>query len=268
MIIRRRALLAAPALLATPALAQPPTQDTVAIGRFLAPQGPLRAVINTGNPILASRMPGSPEPFGVSVDLTRELARRLALEVELVVVPSAGRAVATMRTEGADIGFFVLDSTRGQGIDFTAPLVEIEGTYLVREDSPITDIEQVDRSGIRIGVGFNSVYDLFLRREIRAATLVRIGTSPRVVEESMRQNLDVAAGVRQQLEAEAGRLGGLRMLPGRFMVIEQALGVAGGRDPSVLAYLRGFIEEMKTSGFIAAALARHNIQGASVAGPG
>jgi polar amino acid transport system substrate-binding protein len=264
MLQRRQALLALPCL----AMGAAQAQDTVAIGRFLAPEGALRAVINVGNPILANRAPGNPEPFGVSVDLARELARRLALSVELIIVPSAGRAVESIRAEGADIGFFTLDPTRGQGIDFTAPFVEIEGTYLVRADSPITEIDQVDARGIRIAVGFNSAYDLFLRREIRAATLVRIGSSPRVVDEFIRQNLDVAAGVRQQLEADAARLGGLRMLPGRFMVIEQALGVAAGRDPSVLAYLHGFIEEMKSSGFITAALARHHIQGASVAGPG
>lgn len=204
----------------------------------------------------------------LSVDLARELARRLGLAVELIVVPSAGRAVETIRAEGADLGFFALDPTRGQGIDFTAPYVEIEGSYLAREASPITEIAQVDTRGTRIAVGLNSAYDLFLRREIRAATLVRVGTSPLVVEEFLRQDLEVAAGVRQQLEADAARFGGLRILPGRFMVIQQAMGLAGGRDPAALAYLRDFVEVMKASGFVAAALARHNIQGAAVAGPG
>ncbi|UPY38705.1 transporter substrate-binding domain-containing protein [Sediminicoccus sp. KRV36] len=264
MFSRRQGFIALPAF----AIGTARAQDTVALSRFLAPTGPLRAVINVGNPILANRRPGDPVPFGVSVDLARELARRLALDVELIAVPSAGRAVATMRADDGDIGFFALDPTRGQGIDFTAPFIEIEGTFLVHEYSPITAIEQVDSRGVRIAVGLNSAYDLFLRREIRNATLVRIATSPRVVEEFVRQSIDVAAGVRQQLEADAARIGGLRMLPGRFMVIEQALGLAGGRDPSALAYLRDFIEEMKASGFIAASLARHNIQSASVAGPG
>jgi len=243
-------------------------QDIGAIGRAMAPSGTLRAVINTGNPILAGRLPGAAEPFGVSVDLAREVARRLSLPLEMIVMPSAGRSVETIRADGADIGFFALDPARGHGIDFTAPYIEIEGTYLVREASPITEIGQVDAQGIRIAVGLNSAYDLFLRREIRAATLVRVSTSPRVVEEFLRQGLEVAAGVRQQLEADAARLGGVRVLPGRFMVIQQAMGLASGRNPAALAWLRAFVEEMKASGFIAAALARHNIQGASVAGPG
>ena len=255
------------ALAATLGVMPAGAQELGGLAPAMAPEGALRAVINIGNPILAARSPGDPAPFGVSVDLTRELARRLGVAAELITMPSAGRAVETIRAGQADIGFFAIDSARGQGIDFTAPYVEIEGTYLVPTASPITRIEEVDRPGIRIAVGLNSAYDLFLRREIRAATLVRAPTSPTVVEEFLRQNLDVAAGVRQQLELDAARLHGLRVLPGRFMVIQQAMGLAAGRDPAAIAALVQFVEEMKHSGFVAAALARHNIQGALVAPP-
>ena len=76
--------------------------------------------------------------------------------------------------------------------------------------------------------------------------------------------LDVAAGVKQQLEMDAQRVGGVRLLPGRFMVIEQSMGVPKGRT-AAQAWLSSYIEEMKATGFVAAALKRHNIQGAAVA---
>ncbi len=257
---RRSALLA---LAATPALAQGPSP----LARAFAPEGRLRAVINLGNPILAGRVSESGPPHGVSVDLAEALARRLGVELEMVIVPAAGRAVETMRSGRADIGFFAVDPARSQGIEFTAPYIEIEGAYLVRDASPLTRIAEVDRPGTRIMVGLNSAYDLYLTREIRHATLLRAPTSPAVVEEFLRQGVEVAAGVRQQLEADAARIPGLRLLPGRFMVIHQAMGLAAGRDPAALAYLSAFVEEMKASGFIAAALSRHGIQGASVAPP-
>ena len=50
-----------------------------------------------------------------------------------------------------------------------------------------------------------------------------------MVDAFLPQKLDVAAGVKQQLEADAKRVGGVRLLPGRFMVIEQAMGVPKGR---------------------------------------
>jgi polar amino acid transport system substrate-binding protein len=134
----------------------------------------------------------------------------------------------------------------------------------VRNDSPLRRNEEVDRAGTRVVVGRGSAYDLFLTREIKAATLVRAPTSPAVTDMFLAEKLDVAAGVKQQLEMDAQRVGGVRLLPGRFMVIEQAMGVPKGRT-AAQAWLSGYIEEMKASGFVAAALKRHNIQGAAVA---
>lgn len=262
MIARRTAL----ALFAAAPAAR--AQDTIAIARQMAPTGTLRAVINVGNPLFANRRPRETEPYGLGVDLVRELASRLALPVELIVVASAARSVELLRGEEGDVGFFAVDATRGQGVELTPPFLEVEGTFLVREHSPITENDQVDQRGIRIAVGFNSVYDIFLRREIRDATLVRVATSPRVVEEFLRQNIDVAAGVRQQLEADSLRFGGLRLLPGRFHAVPYAMGLAGGRDPAALAWLRGFIAEMTRSGFIAQSMARHGVRLATVVQPG
>ena len=58
---------------------------------------------------------------------------------------------------------------------------------------------------------------------------------------------------------------GLRLLPGRFMVIEQAMGTPHGRGADAARVLAAFVEEMKASGFVAQALQRHGIQGAAVA---
>jgi polar amino acid transport system substrate-binding protein len=75
----------------------------------------------------------------------------------------------------------------------------------------------------------------------------------------------VAAGVRQQLEHDQRRHPGLRLLPGRFMVIQQAMGLPKDRGADAARYLHDFVEDMKSSGFVAAALNQHHIQGASVA---
>ena len=226
---------------------------------------PLRAAINFGNPILANRGAGG-APQGVSVDLAREAARRLGVAVELVTFTSAGQVVEAVKARQVDLAFVAIDPVRAADADYTPPYVVIEGAYLVRQGSPLQRNEDVDRAGTRIAVGRGSAYDLFLTRALKAATLVQAPTSPAVTDLFLAQGLEVAAGVRQQLEADAARVGGVRLLPGRFMVIEQALGVPKGRTASQ-AWLRGFIEEMKASGFVADALRRHGIQGAAVAPP-
>lgn len=232
-----------------------------------APTGNLRVAINLGNPILANQGADG-EAFGVSVDLGSALAERLGVACSLHVVETAGKSVDLVSDETADIGFFAIDPVRGAKIAFTAPYVLIEGTYLVRDGDPIHDIEQVDRPGRRVVVGQGSAYDLFLTRAITQAELVRVANAKEVVETFVTDPTAVAAGVRQVLEADARRVAGLRVLGGRFMTIRQAVGVPKSRGAAAADYLAGFVEEMKAGGFVAAALKRHGIEGASVAPAG
>lgn len=233
-----------------------------------APGGSLRAAINLGNPILANRDVATGKVFGVSVDLATALAERLGRKLDLVVVDGAAKSVAAIDTGTADIGFFAIDPVRGAGIQFTPPYVNIEGAYLVRQDSKLKANEEVDQAGHRIAVGNGSAYDLYLTREIKSAQLVKAATSQAVVDTFVGQNLEIAAGVRQQLESDAKRLGGLRLLPGRFMVIHQAMGMGKRRSQAAHDYLSAYVEEMKASGFVANALKRHGIEGAAVAPAG
>lgn len=237
----------------------------LALRAQLAPTGTLRAAINLGNPILAGRDPATGRVCGVSVDLACELARRLDVGIELIVVDAAGKSVEAVTQQRADVGFFAIDPVRGAEIAFTGPYVLIEGCYLVRVGSPLQDNEEVDRAGTRVAVGSGSAYDLYLTRALRHATMARAPTSPAVVDYFIEHALEVAAGVRQQLEADARRIGGLRLLPGRFMVIRQAMGLPKCRDAAAADLLGRYVEEMKASGFVARALARHRIEGASVA---
>jgi polar amino acid transport system substrate-binding protein len=239
-------------------------QATPEILQAFAPTGTLRASINLGNPILAGR-DAAGAPAGISVDLARELAKKLGLPLELVVFDAAGKSVAAVTAESADVGFFAIDPLRGEGLRFTPPYVLIEGSYLVRNDSKLTSNEQVDTQGTTVMVGKGSAYDLYLTRELKQATILRAPTSPTVVQEFLAQGAQVAAGVRQQLEADAARAPGLRLLPGRFMVIEQAMGLPRGRGAQAAAFLSEFVEEMKREGFIAQAMKRHGIEGALVA---
>jgi len=261
--IDRRAFCAAGGLLLAGCAGTTASSQTAAAAQQLGTTGKLRAAINFGNPILARRgADGAPQ--GVSVDLAREVARRLGLPIELVQFNSAGNVVEAVKARQVDMAFVAIDPVRAADMEYTAPYVIIEGAYLVRSASPLQRNADVDRAGHRVVVGRGSAYDLYLTRELKAATLVRAPTSPEVTNQFLAQNLEVAAGVRQQLEADAARVGGVRLLPGRFMVIEQAVGVPKGRT-AAQAWLSGFIEEMKASGFVAEALRRHGVEGAAVA---
>jgi polar amino acid transport system substrate-binding protein len=235
----------------------------------LAPSGTLRAAINVGNAVLAARPKeggdaSRAEPTGISVDLARELGRRLGVPVRLVVFDAAGKVVEAGKAGGWDIAFVALDPARSAEIAQSPPYVQIEGAYLVRDGSPLKSNEEVDRKGHRVVVARNSAYDLHLTRALKQAEIVRTPTSATVVDIFLKENYEVAAGVKQQLENDARRVSGVRLLPGRFMVINQAMASQKGKEAGA-RYVRDFIEEMKASGFVAKAIERHKQPSAVVA---
>jgi len=255
-------------ILALCGLLAPPSADegSTNIIKIIAPTGHLRAAINFGNPVLAQKEPQTDAPRGVSVDLARELGRRLGVPVDFVTFDAAGKVFDALKADAWDVAFLASDPVRSNEITFTAPYVLIEGTYLVPDGSPLRAIDDVDRAGVRVAVARGSAYDLYLTRALEHAQLVRAGTGAEAMDAFLRDGLEAAAGVKQPIVAFAGTHPGLRVLPGRFMVIEQAVGIPKAHDAAA-SYVRAFVEEMKASGFVARALAASGQADASVAPP-
>ncbi len=204
----------------------------------LAPSGKLRAAINFGN----------------------------IVPIEFVTFDAAGKVFDALQKGAWDIAFLAIDPVRAAGIDFTAPYVVIEGAYVVPVDSPLKTVEDVDRDSVRVAVARASAYDLYLTRALKHAKLVRESSGPEALVLFRKDRLEAAAGVKQPIVAFAKEHPDTRVIPGRFMVIEQAMGTPKGREAGV-RYLREFIEEMKASGFVAKALSASGQTDAAVAAP-
>jgi polar amino acid transport system substrate-binding protein len=232
----------------------------------LAPTGKLRAAMNFGNPVLVQKGPNG-EPLGVSPELAAALAKRLGVPLDFVIFPAAGKVFEAASHGDVDIGFIAIEPARSAEIDFSPPYVIIQGAYLVQKDSPLRDVAAVDAPGVKIGVGLGSVYDLYLTRTLKNATLIRNpkGGAAGGIEPFLDQHLDAAAGVREPMDAYAKDHPDTRVIPGSFEEIRQAIATPKGR-PAGLAYLRHFVEEMKANGFVADALKRSG-QTAPVAPP-
>ena len=242
------------------------TLDSTMISSF-APTGKLRVGINLGNPILANENPQTHELYGITIDIAHEIGKRLSLPVKLTPFKTAGNTVDAVKTGDIDLVFVAIDPVRGADISYTPPYIQIEGAYMVKTSSSIQQNDQVDVSGNEIVVGKGSAYDLYLSREIKNATLLRAASSQAVVDDFMSGKGNVAAGVKQQLESDAKRYEGLRMLPGRFMVINQAIGIPKARPQyeQTTTYLSDLITQLKQSGFVAKSMHEHKIEGAKVA---
>lgn len=245
------AIALCPILVGTAQGAASPSTETVS---QLAPSGTLRAAINLGNAVMAQKT-GAGELRGVTVDLARELGRRLGVRVELVPFDAAGQVFDALKEDRWDVAFMAVEPARANEIDFSPPYALIEATYMVRRDSPLRAVDEVDRPGVRIAVGRGSAYDLYLTRTLKNATVVQsyVGGGRAMIELFLAEKLEAVAGVRQQLEAYAATDPDMRIMSGRFMDVPQAVGIPKGRNAAA-AYVSTFVEEAKASGFVARSL--------------
>lgn len=62
------------------------------------------------------------------------------------------------------MAFLAVEPERAKDLTFTAPYVFIDGTYLVRADTPFRSVADLDADGVRITVGRGAAYDLALTR--------------------------------------------------------------------------------------------------------
>lgn len=216
---------------------------------MIAPTGVLRASINLGNPVLAHGTPE--EPGGVTVEIAREVGRRLGVPVEMLCFTAARDSFAALTDGQADLGFLAIEPARAEQVAFTEPYVVIEGVFCVPADSAIASPDEVDRPGVRIGVKRGSAYDLFLTRTLRHAELVRGDEGVTVFAA---EGLEVGAGIREPVTAYVEERGGLRLVEPAFMQIRQACAVPLDRPAEDVAWLDGVVAELVASGFVADAL--------------
>ncbi|MCC7348365.1 MAG: transporter substrate-binding domain-containing protein [Variibacter sp.] len=253
------ALLAASLCLGGPAaLAEP----------VLAPTGTLRATYINSNPAQARMDPATGEARGPAADLARELARRLGVPVS--VKPAAGVAgvIESVKNGEADIGFVAYDPTRATQVDFSQTYLLAHNSYIVPAGSPYRAVAELDRAGVRIGVGARDAGDLVLTRTLKAATLVRRPSNelPAGIAALKARELDAYAANRTRLLALARNEPGLRVLPDNFYSVEQAIAVRRG-NAAGLALVQQFLTEARASGFIRSAIERAGLEGVDVAPP-
>ena len=229
----------------------------------LAPLGRLRVAINLGNPVLAQRAADG-ALAGVSVDLAWEIAVRLGVEMELSNFATAG---AALQDQACDLAFLAIDPDRRAVLDYTAPYVRIEASYLVPSESRFRSVRDVDVADVTIASGLNTAYDLFLNRSLKQARRIHTPSSQAAVALFLEGGADVCAGVRQTLEAAAHDRAGVRLLPDSFQAIEQAVALPRER-PHGRGFLEALLKDLVASGFVARRLVASGQDAALAIGPG
>lgn len=232
-----------------------------AVRKDLTPGGKLRVGVNFGNALLTRR---DPNPGGIVVDLATELASRLGVPLQIVSYEGAGPLADSASKGEWEVGFLGAEPQRANEIDFTAPYAEIEATYVVPVNSPLKNVTDVDRPGVRIAISAKSAYDLYLSRTLKHAELVRFQGSPNALKHFVQDKLDALAGLKPLLIDDVENTPGTRLIEGRFSVVQQAVGTQKGREAGA-KYLREFVEDVKASGMVARVMQNNGIRGVAVA---
>ncbi len=232
----------------------------------LAKAGLVRAAYLASNPAQAVKDPATGEIRGVVVDLTREFERTRGTKVTLVGLPNPQRVIDAVRNGEAEIGFVAYNPERAGPVEFSKPYLLVNQTFIVKDDSPIRSIADVDRPGRKLGATRADSIALYLKRTLKQGALVELDdTSGDAVNRLLQAGaVDAFGANRQRLSDMLKGMSGYRLLADDLYGVEQTIIVAGGRRDALDA-ANQFIDEVRRSGFLQSSVERSGILGIAVA---
>lgn len=247
----------APAPAAVPAV---PAVAPPEVRAALAPAGVLRVGVYPGSPTSLVR-PASPDEMrGVSVEIGRELARRLAVPAEIVVFQRVAEVVEAVKAGRVDFTITNATPARARDVDFSAPLLGLELGILVMPGSPVSSLDAVDRAGVRVGVSQGSTSQGTLGALYKQASLVP-APSLQVAAQMLRDGkIDAFATNKGILFEMADGLPGARVLDGRWGLESLAIALPKGRDVAK-DWIGRFVAELSAQGQVQRAAERAGLRG-------
>jgi len=230
------------------------------VRQALAPTGKLRVGVYPGSPFSMIRDSVSGETKGVTVEVGRALAMRLGVPYEAVEYQRIAEVLEAMKSGKVDITIANATPARAQDLDWTPPLLLIELGYLVLSGSPVASLADVDRPGIRVGVTQGGTSNSTLARELKNAKVVPAPTLKSAIEMLSRRSIDAYATNKANLFEMSDRLPGSRVLDGQWGLERLSIAIPKGRDQG-MAYVRKFVEDVKSEGLVARAAERAGLRG-------
>lgn len=230
----------------------------------LTPTGTLRVALLAPNPLLVTQNTPPGVVKGVAVDIAGNLARRLGVAMTPVLYPSVAALMEGTLKREWDITFLPVDPQRAAAMNFTAPLMYSESTFLVPAGSTANGVADLDRTGMAIVAVARSTHEAWLRANLRSATIVS-ASSPAAARQMLKEGkVDAYASLTSVLAEASREIPGSRLLAGSFSDSPIAMAVIKVR-PSADAFAYEFIEQVKASGAIQDAIARENLVGVRAA---
>src|SRR5262249_38266949 len=194
----------------------------------------------------------------VGVELTRALATRIGIEMQVIGYPAPAKAVAGLKAGECDLAFLGIEPSRVAEVDFTPAVVQFDYTYLVPAGATVASAKDADQPGVRIAVVRNHASTLTLTRIVKHAELLGSDLPDEAFGLLRRGKVHLFAAPREVLMDYAATLPGSRVLADAYGVNNIGVAIAQGQTGR-LTYFNEFMEEAKASGLVRSAIERSNL---------
>jgi polar amino acid transport system substrate-binding protein len=200
----------------------------------------------------------------VWVETARAYAARIGIQLVIVEHATPPEAIACLKAGSCDQLFLPLDARAAAIGDFSNPVFQFDYTLMVPAGSPIAQVTDADRSGVRIAAVRNHASTNELVPKIKQAEFVYAETPEQTFALVRDGKADVMASTRLVLLEFSTKLAGARVLADRYGANINRMVVPKGKT-DWRAYVNEFVEEAKASGAVQQFIERGGTRGVSVA---
>jgi polar amino acid transport system substrate-binding protein len=219
--------------------------------------------MNSGSPELVKRAPDGNLIGGVAVDVGKFIAAKLGVSFEPIAYANADAYTQSFGKGEWDIAIGPPTPLVAEKADFSPDLMLLDLMYVTAPGCEFADAGQVDRPGVKIGVGRNSGADQFLSGTLKSAELVRPGGGG--VEALRSGKADVWAANASNVQAIADALPGAKVIPGAFTTVRFTVALPKGRPSAAQVKLAEIVNEAKKTGVVRKAIEKAGMKGVRVA---
>jgi polar amino acid transport system substrate-binding protein len=260
---RREALATTFSAIATASMKCGAWAQAASTAGTVAPTGTLRAALITSNPVLVTRRSDG-TLGGVSVAIARALAAYLGIPVDLKPYDNPARYNESLAMDDWDIGLAARDPSRAEHLAFSVTFMEVDNGYVARPGAAANHAEEVDLPGVKIAVANGSAPHTVLRRLIKNAEIVAVPGGFEPAREVLATGKADVYGENLHLAHRiADALSGARVLPGRFNVVQMAIGVRK-RGAAALPAIDQFVIGIRSDGTVQRAIVEADLRGVRV----
>ena len=187
---------------------------------------------------------------GIDVDIVQAICDKLGYEMELSDM-EFGSIITAVAAGKVDVGFGAITITeeRAKSVNFTTSYSTGIQSIIVKEDSPITGVEDLEAKGIKIGVQQDTTGDIYATDQFGEDHMARFNKGADAVQALITGKVNCVIIDNSPAETFVAQNKGLKILPTAYA--EEAYGFERNKNATELYdEFNGALEELLKDGTV------------------